>query len=124
MEESNPIVESNFKGIKNCECIEKSRIMKGKLMVKVRIHKRKGKRGERKGILLALFLFFILFPYIISSFSEEEKKTFNLENTPGQIYVIEKRIWGGENIPLEEYLVGMMAATIPAEYEMEKRQSL
>ena len=85
-------------------------------MVKVRVHRR---RGERKGILLVIPLFFILFPYIISSFSEAEKQTFESKNTPGQIYVIEKQIWGGQNIPLEEYLTGMLAATIPAEYEME-----
>ena len=88
-------------------------------MAKNRVYRRKEKRRDKMGIILPALLFFILFPYIISSFSEIKKQTFDLENTPGQIYVIEKRIWGGENIPLEEYLVGMMAATIPAEYEME-----
>ena len=88
-------------------------------MAKNRVYRRKEKRRDKMGIILPALLFFILFPYIISSFSEIKKQTFDLENTPGQIYVIEKRIWGEENIPLEEYLVGMMAATIPAEYEME-----
>ena len=88
-------------------------------MVKIRVYRKKEKRRERSGIFLSALLFFILFPYIISSFSKVKKQTFDLETTPGQIYVIEKRIWGGQNTPLEEYLAGMLAATIPAEYEME-----
>lgn len=89
------------------------------IMVKIRGYGKKETRRERVGIFLPSLLFFILFPYIISSFSEAEKQTFEPENTLGQIYVIEKRIWGGRKIPLEEYLTGMLAATIPPEYEPE-----
>ena len=88
-------------------------------MVKIRIHRKREKRGERKGILLSALLFFVLFPYIIGSFSKEEKQTYSAIDIPGQIYVMEKKIWGGQIIPLEEYLTGMVAATIPAEYEEE-----
>ena len=88
-------------------------------MVKIRVNRRKEKRGDRAGMLLLALLFFLLFPYIISSFSEVEKQTIAKQEVPGQIYVLEKKIWGGQKIPLEEYLIGMMAATIPGNYEME-----
>ena len=88
-------------------------------MVKIRIHRKKEKRRERKGILLSALLFFTLFPYIISGFSKVEKQTFSKEDVPGQIWVLQKKLWGMKKIPLEEYLLGMMAVTIPAEYEME-----
>ncbi len=88
-------------------------------MVKIRVNGRKEKRGDRAGMLLLALLFFLLFPYIISSFSEVEKQTIAAEEVPGQIYVLEKKIWGGQKVPLEEYLIGMMAATIPGNYEME-----
>ena len=32
---------------------------------------------------------------------------------------MQTKFWGKLQIPLEEYLVGMMASSIPAEYEME-----
>lgn len=80
---------------------------------------RQEKRGETKGLLFVALLFFILFPYIISSFSKVEKQTLNIEETPGQIWVSEEKIWGSRKIPLEEYLIGMVAATIPVEYHME-----
>lgn len=88
-------------------------------MVKIRINRKKEKGRDRAGMLLLALLFFLLFPYIISSFSEVEKQTIVTEEVPGQIYVLEKRIWGGQKIPLEEYMIGMMAATIPANYEIE-----
>lgn len=88
-------------------------------MVKIKINRKKEKRRDRKEVLLLTLLFFILFPYIISSFSKMEKQTLAAEKIPGQIYVLNKKIWGGQKIPLEEYLTGMMAATIPAEYEPE-----
>lgn len=88
-------------------------------MAKIRVDKIKQKRGDRKGILLLSLLFFLLFPYIISNFSATEKSTIAIDEIPGQIYVLEKKFWGGQKIPLEKYLTGMMAATIPAEYEME-----
>lgn len=77
------------------------------------------KRGETKGILLVALLFFILFPYIFSGFSELKKQTIALEEQPGQIWVIEHHFWGTRQILMEEYLNGMVAATIPAEYHME-----
>ena len=88
-------------------------------MVKIRIHRKKEKRRDKAGIVLPTLLFFILFPYIISGFSNVEKQTFSQKETTGQIWVLQKKLWGMKKIPLEEYLVGMMAATIPAEYEME-----
>ena len=88
-------------------------------MVRIRVNRRREKRRDRKGVLLLFLLFFLLFPYIISNFSTMEKSPITVEEIPGQIYVLEKKIWGGQKIPLEKYLTGMMAATIPAEYEME-----
>ena len=85
-------------------------------MVKIRINRRKEKRGDTKGVLLLALLFFLLFPYIISGFSDVEKQTLAWEEVPGQIWVVEKKIWGSQKMPLEEYLVGMVAATIPGEY--------
>ena len=88
-------------------------------MVKIRVQRKKEKRRERTGIILPALLFFILFPYIISGFSNVNKQTFSKEESPGQIWVLEKKLWGTQRIPLEEYLVGMLAATIPAEYETD-----
>ncbi len=88
-------------------------------MASIKIRRSKEKRGERKGILLPALLFFLLFPYIISGFSDVEKQTLAKEEVPGQIWVLEKKIWGSQEVPLEEYLVGMVAATIPVEYEAE-----
>lgn len=88
-------------------------------MASIKITRRKEKRGECKEILLPALLFFLLFPYIISGFSNVEKQTLAKEETPGQIQVLEKKVWGSKEIPLEEYLVGMVAATIPVEYETE-----
>ena len=89
-------------------------------MVKIRIQKRKEKRREGKGgILLSALLFFFLFPYVISGFSDVEKQILAKEEVPGQIWVLEKKLWGSKKVPLEEYLVGMVAATIPVEYAEE-----
>lgn len=88
-------------------------------MAKIKLEKRSEKRREAKGILFVTLLFFILFPYIISGFSEVEKQTIIREEEPGQIWVLEEKIWGCRSISLEEYLVGMVAATIPAEYDKE-----
>lgn len=88
-------------------------------MIKIRIHRKKENGRERKGIIFLTLLFFVLFPYIISGFSKVEKQTFSKEDVPGQIWVLQKKLWGMQKIPLEEYLVGMMAVTIPAEYEPE-----
>lgn len=77
------------------------------------------KRRETKGILFVPLLFFILFPYIISGFSEVEKQTITVEEEPGQIWVLKESVLGSKKITLEEYLVGMVAATIPIDYHME-----
>jgi len=88
-------------------------------MVKIRVHKEKEKRRDRAGAFLPALLFLILFSYIISGFSNVKKQTFSKEENPGQIWVLEKKIWGTQRILLEEYLIGMLAATIPAEYDPE-----
>lgn len=89
------------------------------MIMKIKVLKRKEKRRERAGIFLPALLFFIIFPYIISGFSGQEKQIFANEEVPGQIWVLEKKLWGTGKVPMEEYLVGMMAATIPAEYNSE-----
>lgn len=88
-------------------------------MASIKIKRSKEKRGERKGLLLPALLFFLLFPYIISGFSDVEKQTLAKEEVPGQVWVLEKKIWGSQEVALEEYLVGMVAATIPIEYNAE-----
>lgn len=102
----------------NGENVSKNKKRVG-IMVKIRIQRKKEKRRDRTGILLPALLFFILFPYIISGFSNIEKQSLSKEELPGQIWVLQKKLWGMQKIPLEEYLTGMLAATIPAEYEME-----
>ena len=89
------------------------------IMVKIRVYRKKEKRRETAGIVLPLLLFFVLFPYIISGFSGVKKQTVSQKETLGQVWVLEKKVWGMQKIPLEEYLIGMLAATIPAEYESE-----
>ena len=76
-------------------------------------------RRDRRGVFLLPLLFFFLFPYIVSNFSAMEKQNLVKEVVPGEIWVIQKKIWGEQKIPLEKYLEGMMAATIPAEYHIE-----
>ena len=87
--------------------------------MKIRVLKKREKGREKAKIFLPALLFLIVFPYIISGFSGQEKQIFANEEVPGQIWVLEKKFWGTGKVPLEEYLVGMMAATIPAEYEPE-----
>ena len=88
-------------------------------MAKIKLKKRTGKRRETKGMLFVSLLFFVLFPYIISGFSEVEKQTIAVKEEPGQIWVVEEKIWGSKKIALEEYLAGMVAATVPVEYDIE-----
>ena len=88
-------------------------------MASIKIIRKNEKRGECGRILLPALLFFLLFPYVISGFSDLEKQTIAKEDTPGEIQVLEKKVWGSKEVPLEEYLVGMVAATIPVEYETE-----
>lgn len=78
------------------------------------------RKREGRGIyLLPLLFFFCFIPFYMSRYSEREKETLILEATPGQVWIMQKRIWGNYKMAMEEYLVGMLAASIPAEYEME-----
>lgn len=88
-------------------------------MKEINLKRRNKKRRETKGVFFVALLFFVLFPYILSGFSDIEKQKVSLEEQPGQIWVLEKKIWGTKKIPLEEYLIGMVAATIPPEYHIE-----
>ncbi|MBR5598004.1 MAG: SpoIID/LytB domain-containing protein [Lachnospiraceae bacterium] len=88
--------------------------------MKVKRVKRKQKKREgRGGLVLTVLLFFFLFPFLMSGFSKREQETFDIDHTPGQVWVMQTKFWGKLQIPLEEYLVGMMASSIPAEYEPE-----
>ena len=82
-------------------------------------YRRERKREGRGMYLLPLLFFFCVIPFYMSGYSEREKETLILESTPGQVWIMQKRIWGNYKVAMEEYLVGMMAATIPIEYEME-----
>lgn len=88
-------------------------------MARTEVRKPSEKRREAKGMLFVTLLFFVLFPYIISGFSEVEKQVIVVKEEPGQIWVLEEKIWGSKKVALEEYLVGMVAATIPVEYHTE-----
>ena len=70
-------------------------------------------------MLIPLLFFFCMIPFLMSRYSEREKETLMLDTTAGQVWVMQKRIWGNYKMAMEEYLVGMMAATIPGEYEVE-----
>ena len=84
-----------------------------------RVRITKEKREGKVGLILTILLFFCVFPVLMSNFSESEKETINLEHTAGQVWVLQRKFWGSIQIPLEEYLVGMLASSIPAEYETE-----
>lgn len=78
------------------------------------------RKRERRGyVFMPLLFFFCIFPFFMRGFSEMQTADLALEDAPGQVWVMEKRLWGSYRIPMEEYLVGMMAATIPGEYEAE-----
>lgn len=77
------------------------------------------KRRDRRGLLLLTLLFLFLFPYIVSNFSGIEKQYLKTGNVAGEVWVLQKKIWGAVRIPLEEYLEGMLAGTIPSEYHEE-----
>lgn len=70
-------------------------------------------------MLIPLLFFFCMIPFLMSRYSEREKETLMLDTAAGQVWVMQKRIWGNYKMAMEEYLVGMMAATIPGEYEVE-----
>ena len=75
--------------------------------------------GKKRGTIVVVLLFFILFPYVCSLFGKiQPQQMENLESV-GTVWIAQDRLWGAEKIPMEEYLLGMMAATIPVDYEME-----
>lgn len=69
--------------------------------------------------MLSLLLFFCLFPLVMSGFGKIEKQNISIDTPPGQVWVMEKHLWGQKMREMEEYLIGMLAATIPVEYEKE-----
>ena len=77
------------------------------------------KRGDAKRSMIAALLFFFLFPYICSSFGSIQPQKIEKGESIGTMWIAQDRLWGAKKIPMEEYLLGMMAATIPADYEME-----
>lgn len=87
--------------------------------MKVRYRKAKILRRDRRGFSLLALLFFFLFPYIVSNFSGIEKQKLETETVVGEIRVLQRKFWGATGMPLEEYLEGMLAATIPIEYHLE-----
>lgn len=81
---------------------------------------RKRETGRKtRAALWRFFLFLFFLAYLISFWGQKEKEKFILKENPGQIWVEQKKIWGTSRIELEEYLVGMLARTIPAEFEPE-----
>lgn len=86
---------------------------------------RKEKKRAAGKLIPATLLFFLFFLYLASLIREggrEETAVAYHSDT----WVEMDRLWGKERIPLEEYLAGMMAATIPMDYEKEvlKAQAL
>lgn len=79
----------------------------------------KKQRRDRRGLFLLALLFLFLFPYIVSNFSGMEKQYLQTQDLPGEIWVLQRKIWGYEKIPLEEYLKGMLAGSIPIDYQEE-----
>ena len=77
------------------------------------------KRRAVGKLLLATLLFFLLFPYLGSFLKSGGKEEIIPTEYISDTWVEADRLWGKERIPLEEYLVGMMAATIPLDYEPE-----
>jgi len=87
--------------------------------MKVIYKKAKIYRRDRRGFPLLALLFFFLFPYIVSNFSGIGKQKLEIEPVAGEIRVWQRKFWGATSMPLEEYLEGMLAATIPVEYHLE-----
>ena len=88
--------------------------------MKNRINKRiEIKRDKRGGIKVPLLLFLFFFPFFMSGRYLIQKEEIKIEEAPGQVWVLQDKIWGSVEVPLEEYLIGMMACTIPVEYETQ-----
>lgn len=80
---------------------------------------RREKRRAVGKLFLATLLFFLLFPYLGSLIKSGGKEDLVAADYISDAWVELDRLWGKERIPMEEYLVGMMAATIPLDYEKE-----
>ena len=89
-----------------------------------RVTVQKRRAGRRR--ILPAFLFFLLFPCLMVLLKGGEPSYTEAVGYRTDAWVAVKHFWGEERVPLEEYLVGMMAATIPLEYEEEvlKAQSI
>ena len=57
-------------------------------------YRRERKREGRGMYLLPLLFFFCMIPFYMSGYSEREKETLILDSTPGQVWIMQKRIWG------------------------------
>lgn len=77
------------------------------------------KRRVGKKIRLPAFLFLLFFPFFTGMITGNKPAPIVPADYTSDAWVEVDRPWGQERIPLEEYLIGMMAATIPLEYERE-----
>ena len=84
-----------------------------------RSHIYKKERRSSKADLLIFLLFFLIFPYLLSTFAKNEKEVLKKEESYGKIWIEEKYFWGTRQTEMEEYLTGMVAGTIPASFEKE-----
>ncbi len=84
-----------------------------------------GKRRVRRKIF-PILLFFLVFPTITVLLTGREPVGYEESAYDSEALVEVQRFWGKERLPLEEYLIGMLAATIPLEYNEEvlKAQSI
>lgn len=80
---------------------------------------KKENRRKIKGLPLFTLLFFLFFPYGASLWKEGEVQTFTMEEKPGIIWVEKRKPWGKTRVEMEEYLIGMVAGSIPYNYEEE-----
>lgn len=87
--------------------------------MKIKHRSRRGTGRRTKTHFFVFFLFLFFLAYLISVFSKKEKEKFVFEENPGTVWVEQQEFWGKRRIELEEYLVGMVARTIPLEFESE-----
>lgn len=72
--------------------------------------------GKKYG---SIFLFIFLFPYTCSLLFHGIRPVESKGIVENELMVIVKQDTGVEKIPMEEYIVGVLAATIPVDYEPE-----